>query len=312
MSSFNATGKYTQSTRLTMQEAETAAPPTLEDMKGDEQARCVDWFKAYAQDLPTPLDAEMSRIGMSIFAAHKRARLGGLFKIAQGDVESTIGSVASDPRGWRMAMEEAAGFTFAQGNVPPSFHLMKTVAPSVSVPMSKSEARIKSGTSTISDDLLAIGQIPEDPINEACFSAFTTDFANSVVLEREVGNFIDNVLCQFKAAHFKNSLGAPLLQKCAAQAHRRIKFLPARGKVLGKDRRFFSMLYDKSVNRGHVRFACISLPCHTPRPCHLLTSRTPDLAEGIQIEPHRAPLRHDQHSSRAARPGDRPSCVGRR
>ena len=42
----------------------------------------------------------------------------------------------------------------------------------------------------------------------------------------ELDDFIVAVITQFAEAHHKVNLGAPLLRKIAAQAHRRLKYLP--------------------------------------------------------------------------------------
>ena len=147
--------------------------PSLESMRGDSNARCIDFFAEYAEDLPPPLDGELLKIAEKLFIAHKRARLGALFKVGRVAVEQTIKDCFPDesPDGWRKAIEEQAGFEFALSNVPASAALIRLVGPSsVEVTLTKTENRILKGMSTISDDLLANGnEISESPIDEACF-----------------------------------------------------------------------------------------------------------------------------------------------
>ena len=299
-----------------------AALPTLDSMVGDTQARCVDFFEAYAQDLPPPLDAELRAIAAQLFTVHKRARLGELFKVLQGDAETTIGHAlppGEDPVGWRKAIESQAGFEFAGASVPASSKLVKQVAPAVEskAKLSKAEQRLALGTSTISDDLEAAGEIPDDPIDESCFAVFTTDYANTTVDKDELDNFIDAIITQFAEVHGKTNLGAPLLRKLHAQAHRRVKYLPRRGTTAGKDRRFFSMIYDKTVNRSYVRaFKRTNLgpcSCHIRSRPHLCPPRPhPTPVMRARRSPTRAssPFAHptrSRRSTRAARSCSAPS-----
>jgi len=250
--------------------------PSLESMRGDSNARCIDFFAGYAEDLPPPLNGELLKIAEKLFIAHKRARLGALFKVGRVAVEQTIKDCFPDesPDGWRKAIEEQAGFEFALSNVPASAALIRLIGPSsVEVTLTKTENRILKGMSTISDDLLANGnEISESPIDEACFDVFSSDPLTCVCTELELHAFNDKVLTQFVAATGKLNFGMPLLRKMSAQAHKRVKYLPAYGKTSGADRRFEKMFYDKSVNRAHVsaslfpaHISLLTFPCsHFP------------------------------------------------
>ena len=132
---------------------------------------------------------------------------------------------------------------------------MKTIAPELLSVLkdSKMVSRLKAGKATISDDLATLGNLPDDPINESCFTVFTNDVASSAPNELELRQFTDLVVGQMAATHDKLNIGAPMLRKMAAQAHRRIPFLPSRGTTKGKDRNFFNMIYYKVVNREYVR-----------------------------------------------------------
>ena len=237
---------------------EATLRPTLESMKGDSNARCMNFFAAYAEELPDLMATSLTAIGDLLFKNHMRARLGELFLLSPGDVEATISKAApgDNPRGWRLAIEAQAGFNFESSNVPPSAALMKVVSSIESTKLSKADKRIEKGESTISDDIMAGGDLPDDPIEEECFSGvFACDPSKEVISQGELDAFIDRVLVQFGSSHGKINLGAPLLRKVAAQAHRRIKFLPRRGAVPGRDRKFFNMIYDRANNRGHVRLS---------------------------------------------------------
>ena len=223
------------------------------------------WFEAYAQSLPAPLDAELRTVATALFRKHKRVTLGSLFKVPQVEVEHTIrGVLPNDPDGvvgWRAALEDSAGFCFASANVPPSAALAKIILPSVDcTKVTKASARIVKGESTISDDLLAVGVISDTPVDEACFSVFSGDYAHSTVSNPELGRFLDAILKQFGTRCLKINLGAPLLEKISIQCHRRVPHLPIWGKVPGEERNFKTMLYDKTVNRKHVS------PTATPPP----------------------------------------------
>jgi hypothetical protein len=117
-------------------------PPSLQDMTGDEQAVSLDWFELYAQELPEPVSSELRAISGAVFKKFKRARLGALFKVAQGAVEETIRATlqsiseaapdaitCDDAAGWREAIEVQAGFTFADANVPASAILVQNILP---------------------------------------------------------------------------------------------------------------------------------------------------------------------------------------
>ena len=269
-------------------------PRCLEDMKGDSQARCLDFFEGFALDLPAPLDAELKAIAAELFTTFKRARLGGLFKVSPGDAEEAMARATSDPSGWRLAIEEQAGFTFGGvggTNVPASAALAKIVAPSVQQRETKMEKRIRLGTSTVSDDLLALGSIPENPLEEECFSVFTTDVLNTEAIEGEVQTFITKVLSKYASSHWKTNLGAPLLRNIAMQAHKRIKRLPRKGKVDGAARSFQTMIYHASVNRAHVCAPPLSsLVGLCP---HLLTTRVAaSFAEVVCRATHASPRGH--------------------
>jgi hypothetical protein len=237
----------------------------MEAMRGDKEAQCMPWFEAYAQSLPAPLDAELRTVATALFRKHKRVTLGSLFKVPQVEVEHTIrGVLPNDPDGvvgWRAALEDSAGFCFASANVPPSAALAKIILPSVDcTKVTKASARIVKGESTISDDLLAVGVISDTPVDEACFSVFSGDYAHSTVSNPELGRFLDAILKQFGTRCLKINLGAPLLEKISIQCHRRVPHLPIWGKVPGEERNFKTMLYDKTVNRKHVS------PTATPPP----------------------------------------------
>jgi len=235
------------------------APLTsLEDMKGYGSARALDFWAAYAADLPPPLCDTLRSIGSAFFTKFMRVRLDALFEISQSDAEETIAIVVDkDATGWRKAIEAQAGFVFRHGgNVPASAALVMTVAPDASpveLKLSQMEKRVAAGATTISDDMMVAGALPDNPINESCFSVFTVDPLVETVPKEELTDFIEAVLTQMLAEHLKSNVGAPLLMKMAAQAHRRIKYLPRRGLVAGKDRRFKNMFYDICNNRTYVR-----------------------------------------------------------
>ena len=235
--------------------------PSLEDMKGDEQAVAADWFGLYAKELPAPVDGELLAISAAIFKKHHRARLGSLFKVAQGAVEETIRAAltalgaadgASDAAaGWREAIEDQAGFRFADANVPASAALVHKILPHIPPALTKKEQMIVSGRSTVSMDLEKVGPIPNSPLREACFSVFTTDYAHYPVREDELSLFTDAIICQFASKHLKTNLGAPLLRKIDKQVRRRV-ILPIYGSKSGLERDVAKMVYDKTTNRKQV------------------------------------------------------------
>ena len=235
--------------------------PSLEDMTGDEQAVALDWFGLYANDLPAPVDGQLRAISAAIFMKHKRVRLGALFKVAQGAVEETIRAALTalgatdgatdDAAGWREAIEEQAGFKFADANVPASAALVHKILPHIPLALTKTEQAIKRGTSTVSMDLLALGPLPHSPLHPSCFNVFTNDYAHYPVKEEELSLFTDAVLCQFASKHMKTNLGAPLLRKIEKQVRRRV-ILPIYGNKSGLERNVFKMVYDKTTNRKQV------------------------------------------------------------
>ena len=239
-----------------------AVQPALNvaDFKGDSNALCKDFFESYATELPAPLDDQLRQISVALFANHMRSRLGGLFKLLAGDAEETIGSVTSvsAARGWRLAIQEQAGMTFAAARVPESAVVFKAVTGNDEVPtkLLARDKRIEQGATTVADDMECAGDLPDEPIGEECFSVFTNDVAKQEADKDELAAFVEMILTQFASSHGKINLGAPLLRKIHAQAHRRIKFLPKRGKTQGKDRSIGSMVSNLAVNRGHVRL-CI-------------------------------------------------------
>ena len=146
---------------------------------------------------------------------------------------------------------------FTTARVPESATIFKALTGNDEVP-TKPLARDKRkelGQTTVSDDMEFAGEIPNSPIGEECFSAFTNDVKTQEASKEELGTFVEMILTQFASSHGKINLGAPLLRKIKAQANRRIKFLPARGKVKGKDRDIGLMVYNLSINRGHVRLS---------------------------------------------------------
>ena len=231
-------------------------PLSLEAMHGDRQARCIDFFKAYADDLPAPLNRQLINISEALFRVHKRARLGSLFMVSQGAAEATIREAEpeEDAIGWREAIEAQSGMLFNTGYVPASAALALLTAPDAAKVETKVEKRLREGIGTISEEMLATGDIPDDPIDEACFAVFDVDPYNCVVSDPDLSAFTDAVVAQFTSSHGRSNLGAPLIRKCHKQAHKRIRFLPRYGNKLGKDRNIGTMLYNKTVNRVHVPF----------------------------------------------------------
>jgi hypothetical protein len=167
--------------------------------------------------------------------------------------------------------------TFATAHVPESAVVFKALTGNDEV-TDKPTARDKrkeQGQTTVSDDMELAGDIPNSPISKECFSVFTNDTQTQEVNKDELSSFVEMILTQFASSHGKINLGAPLLRKIKQQAHRRIRFLPARGKTKGKDRDIGMMVYYLSINRGHVRLSpnprmCASRPCvtHTPLTVH--------------------------------------------
>ena len=215
----------------------------------------MDFFKAYADDLPSPLNHKMINISQALFRVHKRARLGSLFMVAQGAAEATIRAAEpeDDAIGWREAIEAQSGMLFNTGYVPASAALAQLTAPTAARVETKVEKRVREGVGTIAEEMLSTGDIPDEPIDEACFAVFECDPFNTSVTDADLSAFTDAVVAQFSSSHGRSNLGAPLLRNCARQAHKRIRFLPAYGNKLGKDRKIGKMIYDKTVNRGHVR-----------------------------------------------------------
>ena len=255
-----------------MEDPAARAPRTLEDMHGDGLVRCMTWFDAYAQELPSPVCDKLRAISTALFVKHMRATLVNLFKVPQGDVEATIQGALPDVDkveaiSWRRAIEEQAGFSFATANVPASAALARSTAPSVAI---STESRIKHGHNTISDHMLTAGPMPNSPIDESCFEVFTNDITLTTVCETELSTFTDCVVAQFAGQQGKTNMGQPLLKAISKQAHRRIKFLPKYGKTLGKDRQFHRMVYDKTTNRKYV-----SLPHHHPHGLACSLSHSP-------------------------------------
>ena len=257
----------------TMSISTSLSVPTLRTMRGDSEAMCIDWFPAYAASLPPPFDAQARAIGDQLFADHKRGTLRTLFKVLSSEVERSIKAcipVTDDPVGWRQAIQDEADFVFAEAKVPSSAALAKLVAPDsheVQTTLSKMEARVKTGTGTISDDLaVAGGSLPNSPIKEACFSVFSNNVSSNVALEHEVRAFTDKVIGQVAADYGKLNIGAPLLRKMSKQAHRRVPHLPTRGKVQGNMRSFETMIGGKTLNRDYVRCSTTLQPVRPRAP----------------------------------------------
>ena len=232
--------------------------PTLASVMGDAQAKCADFWRLLAEEQPAPSDATVIAIGNELLKMYHRTRLGGLFAISVGDSEACIAVAApgDNARGWRLAIEHEAGFTFASSpNVPKSAELAMMLAPAnvdgAPVPTAM-QKRLVAGELTISDDLADAGHIPDSPIAPECFEEFTCDPMKEVVDEAELQAFVGAVVSQFAATHGKINFGAPLLRKCGAHAHRRIKYLPPKGGRLGSKRKIATILYDKTNNRSFV------------------------------------------------------------
>ena len=156
---------------------------SLDKMVGDPNVRTLDFFEAYAEDLPPPLNVSLRTIAAALFTDHKRPRLGTLFLVQQCDAEGTIRRAVpnDDATGWRKAIEVQAGFTFAGANVPSSYELIRRIAPSVELKESVQDRRRRDGTATVSDEMEEAGRVRDDPISAACFTNFGTDPKFSVV-----------------------------------------------------------------------------------------------------------------------------------
>jgi hypothetical protein len=90
----------------------------LDDLKGDAQAKCEEFFELFSAEQPAPSDATVLAIGAQMDATYHRTRLGGLFALSDGDAEACIAVAAphDNARGWRLAIEYEAGFKFASGS----------------------------------------------------------------------------------------------------------------------------------------------------------------------------------------------------
>jgi hypothetical protein len=122
----------------------------------------------------------------------------------------------------------------------------------------------------ISKELIADKINPDSVvIADQCFKvSMTTNPLLQTLEEDEVDEVAFQVVQWVASFWGKINMGAALLKSVARQLTGRFPNLPTRGKAIGKDRKWKSIIFDKCRNTLYVRAHAIAL---SPVPCALLT-----------------------------------------
>ena len=237
--------------------------PTLANMKGRAGAKVIDWFTAYALELPEEQGNVCRAAGTAFVAKTMKITLGSLFKMEGARAERILDSVGAD-LGWLETIEEEAGFKFAVLPVPAISTLV--------APDSDGQQRVSSGKRTqrsagrpptLSAELFRAGTLYDQTVPEECFRhVHTKTPLVHRITEVECNKTTAAVVLWCAAIHGRCNLGVGLCTQLGRQLQDRLPMLPVYGK--NDERNWESMLRIKAENLVHVR-----CPSNPPTACSL-------------------------------------------
>jgi len=230
-------------------------PRPISSFKGDLDAKLVDFFDSWNQELHAQLAAKNNELCERFMTEHGRTRFETWFKLTTSQADKVCADVGVGS-GWRQTIEEMCGFSFTAPAAPQSAQLVSGAGADGHAPSSKSFRTRTAGALLAQNGLLMSERLPQ-----ACFDVVTTaDPLANTITEADISSFTDAVLQHAAARHGTWSLGRCLLRVYGAQAAARLPNLPKYGKLPGCEREWWKILELKAHNRQYVRPAQLNLP----------------------------------------------------
>ena len=233
---------------------------TLGSFHSDIDARTVDFFDAFANELPDDMGAQFKAYGAQFIRKHARVQLKSLFKLNTLQCNQVIVDVnaalcheeeAGYEDGIRESIEEAAGLEFQKPKAPESAALVPTKK-NFKRELEDDENDALKGRS-ISQKVSREKQL-EAMLPNYIFDGVTTpDPLNNAISESELSGILDEILKFISKTFGASNLGIAMARIYAAQIRAKVK-IGDRGKknrVLGKDRDLAGSLVEKSRNRTY-------------------------------------------------------------
>ena len=233
-----------------------AAPTTrsISDFYGDADARVLDFFEAWATDLPSEQALLIAKLGSMFMKVHMRARFGAFFKLTRGQAREVVlhPDVGGD-ESLLDSLEALAGFKFEEPGVPESAALVNKVVPAARSKQIQIKSESKNGP-TISQDLertrtLMTAVLPDEAIIQC---SRTLNPTVNAIEEPEVQEQLVACLEYAAVTWGKINLGAPLSRLWGRQLMLKKK-LPSYGQTQACNREWWKILYEGARNRGLVR-----------------------------------------------------------
>ena len=224
----------------------------LGEMKGDADALTIDFFAAWADRLTPTLADKCTKWGNFFMEAHGKATLGQIFKLKTAKALEALDAVGLD-HGWLETLEEEAGFTFPDPNVPASAALCPAHPPSRGSKMLAVAKAARQIEPTISQELNQAGTLHDQPLPPQCYDVVeVADPQTTTLLPSDVSAIVRVIRRHYYKGFGRGNLGMPLCRHHGKQLGRAFPLLPAHGHTKGCDRRWFSILNNGQENGTHV------------------------------------------------------------
>ena len=227
----------------------------LEDLQGDPQASMAALCQLWADELPAEYAVKVFAVRDEFLKVHGRARLGHLFKLDISQARRIFEKHLD--LGWLDSFELYAGFRFERPTVPESAVLVnKTNLTNPRIDAARSHKKeVMMDGETISKELIAAKINPDTVVlADQCFKvSMTTNPLLQTLQEDEIDEVSFEVVQWVASTWGKINMGAALTRSVARQLTGRFPHLPTRGGLLGKDRKWRTIIFDKCRNTLYVR-----------------------------------------------------------
>jgi hypothetical protein len=237
---------------------ELASTLTLASMYSDAGARTVDFFEAYANELPSDMATRFKAYGDKFIRRHARVQLKGLFKLQRDQCNKVIIDVntelnydegTGEEDGIRESIEEAAGFEFQRPTAPESAALVTSKKRKV---CDEDDSNVSS-IGSLSQIVPRAQQLDAELPDYVFDVVKTSDPLNNPIPDSELSALTDETLMFLSKRFGKHNVGMGLARIYAAQIRKRVK-LSDRGKknrIRGSDRDLAAILVEKARNRTY-------------------------------------------------------------
>jgi hypothetical protein len=237
---------------------------SLEDLQGDPQASMAALCQLWADELPAEYAVKVFAVRDEFLKVHGRARLGHLFKLDISQARCIFEKHLD--LGWLDSFELYAGFRFERPTVPESAVLVnKTNLTNPRIDAARSHKKeVMMDGETISKELIAAKINPDTVVlADQCFKvSMTTNPLLQTLQEDEIDEVSFEVVQWVASTWGKINMGAALTRSVARQLTGRFPHLPTRGGLLGKDRKWRTIIFDK---RTGTPFTCAHAIALVPR-----------------------------------------------